>query len=191
MTKLNVAQIVSKTEAEGPGFRFGIWVQGCSIHCASCCNPEMLAFKKATEFSIEQILLKILSTPKIEGVSFLGGEPVEQAEPLSLLAKKIQKNDLSVVLFSGFTLEELKNKNDQHINLLLENSDVLIDGRYDQTQRTTKRRWIGSSNQKIHFLSKRYNASHFSSEDNHIELRFIPKNKLVSINGFPVFKSRS
>ena len=49
MPSLPVAQFVPRTEAEGPGRRFALWVQGCPLRCKGCCNPEMLAFKGLTE----------------------------------------------------------------------------------------------------------------------------------------------
>ena len=50
--RLRIAQIVPSTEAEGPGRRFALWFQGCSLRCPGCCNPEMLPFTGGDERTV-------------------------------------------------------------------------------------------------------------------------------------------
>jgi anaerobic ribonucleoside-triphosphate reductase activating protein len=72
MAELNVALIIPKTEAEGPGERFAVWVQGCPMRCVGCCNPEFLAFSPRQLQHPEDLAAQALGVG-VEGVSFLGG----------------------------------------------------------------------------------------------------------------------
>ena len=181
---LNVALIVPRTEAEGPGVRFAVWVQGCPLRCPGCCNPEMLEEKPATSMKASDVVAAAVAAG-VEGVSLLGGEPTAQAAGFAAVAKGVRAHGLSVMIFSGFTLAELRARNDDATNDLLANTDLLVDGRYVETRRTTQRRWIGSENQVLHHLTDRYakDDPRFL-EDNALEIRF--KNGVVTVNGFPI-----
>ena len=72
--QLRIAQVVPDTEAEGPGRRFALWVQGCTIRCPGCCNPEMFAADKGRAIDSAELAQQALTTPGLEGVSILGGE---------------------------------------------------------------------------------------------------------------------
>ena len=187
MTILNLAQTVECTEAEGPGKRFAIWFQGCPMRCPSCCNPEMLSFDGGSPTRLEDLIQRIRSTQQtaaIEGVTLLGGEPFAHARGALQLAKQVQKLGLSVMIFSGFTLEELRSQNDTSVDELLGYTDILVDGRYEKELPETSRRWIGSRNQRIHFLSDRYDCDDIRWQSpNTLELR-LEKGQL-SVNGFP------
>ena len=76
---LRVATIVDDTEAEGPGRRFALWVQGCAIRCPGCCNPEMFAHDRGTPMTVDDVLARLARARGVEGVTFLGGEPFAQA----------------------------------------------------------------------------------------------------------------
>ena len=68
---LSIAQIVPSTEAEGPGRRFALWVQGCPLRCPGCCNPEMLPFAGGRQSSLADVLEQIDTTRQrnaIEGI---------------------------------------------------------------------------------------------------------------------------
>ena len=155
MSTLNVASIVDRTEAEGPGVRFAIWVQGCPLRCPGCCNPEQLAFVPRDAVSPDALAERALRAG-VEGVSVLGGEPFAQAAALARFTQRVSAHGLSVMVYSGYTLEELRAWSDEGVSALLATTDLLVDGRYEATQRTTARRWIGSTNQRLHFLTARY-----------------------------------
>lgn len=180
---VNVADRVPDTEAEGPGRRYALWVQGCPLRCPGCCNPHMLEFKVANRISVETLLDEIATTPGIEGVTFLGGEPFSQAEGLGELALRLQHLGLTVMVFSGFTLEQLRAREDAA--LLLEHTDLLVDGPYLRQYAVYGRRWIGSANQRVHFLSNAY--THLQEEwdtgPNTVEIRVVDGE--IQINGFP------
>lgn len=160
MTWLNIAHIVEATEAEGPGLRFVVWVQGCLKRCRGCCNGDLLKIKPAQIMSsqdiIDQVQLAKQQYPLLEGVTFLGGEPFLQAQGLAEIAKFVQQIGLSVMVFTGYLLEELNEQQFLGSLKLLTYTDVLIDGEFDQNQQEMERNWVGSRNQKFHYLSNFY-----------------------------------
>lgn len=184
---LDVYKIISNTTVEGPGDRFCIWVQGCKKHCDGCWAKETWDFGIGKKYSVEAIFEMIKSTKNIEGVTFLGGEPFEQAEDLGLLAKKIKENGLSVVCFTGYTIEALKAKQDFFIDRLLGNIDLLIDGEFQKDKFDLSRPWIGSSNQRYIFLSDFYNEKQILSYKNKVEMR-ISQDGRLEINGMGDFE---
>lgn len=181
---LRVGHVVADTEAEGPGRRFAIWVQGCPMRCPGCCNPELLPFAGGTEWTTDALLERILTTPDIEGVTFLGGEPMSQPAAVLELARGIQSAGLTVMVFSGFTLAELRARKRADISELLQHIDLLVDGRYEREQPEENRRWIGSRNQVMHFQSERYTPTdaRFSAPQT-VEIRLSAEGLLV--NGWP------
>src|SRR5436305_14858589 len=102
---LQVAQIVSCTEAEGPGRRFALWFQGCPLHCPGCCNPEMLSFDGGRDMPVAE-LAELAIASKSEGITLLGGEPLAHAAAGAELARRVREHGLSVMILSGYTIEE-------------------------------------------------------------------------------------
>ena len=183
--QVNISMFVKQTTAEGPGNRFSLWVQGCDLACPDCCNPEMWNPNGGQVASIEEVFNEIKKVEdKIEGVSFLGGEPFQQDEALALLAEKISLTSLNIMVYSGYTMEEIDGLDSK----LLPFIDLLVTGRYIKEQHTTKRRWIGSENQKMHFLTDAYSPSDpCFTQPNHAEFQ-LDNNGELTIVGFP-FKS--
>jgi anaerobic ribonucleoside-triphosphate reductase activating protein len=186
-TILSVGQIIPQTEAEGPGRRFALWFQGCPLRCPGCCNPEMLPFAGGMTMSLADVLERIRAVQAdegIEGVTLLGGEPFAHAAGAALLAEEVQALGLSVMVFSGFLLEELRQSPDPAVHALLNHTDILVDGPYVRELPETHRRWIGSTNQRVHFLSPRYVPNDPSWRlPNTLEIRL--QDGEVTINGFP------
>ena len=185
-TMLRVAQIVPVTEAEGPGVRFALWFQGCPLRCPGCCNPEMLPFEGGTPMSVADIVGKIENAARdhgVEGITLLGGEPLAHAVGAVVLAQAVQARGLTVMVFSGFTLEQAQAMNDPAIGEMLGHTDILVDGPYDRERPDTTRRWIGSTNQRIHFLSDRYHFDERWHRSNTLEIRL--RNGELTVNGFP------
>src|SRR5947209_5115738 len=158
---LQVAQIVPATEAEGPGLRFALWFQGCPLRCPGCCNPEMLPFEGGHRMSLAHVVAEVEEAARsegVEGITLLGGEPLAHAVAGAALARALQERGLTVMIFSGFTLEEARALPDPAVAELLGLTDILVDGPYVRETPDTTRRWIGSTNQRIHFLTDRYQA---------------------------------
>ena len=184
---INLNRLMDCTEAEGPGKRFCLWVQGCLRHCPGCCNQEMQELVPHIIISLDELCSSILRSRQvhlIEGITFLGGEPMLQAKSLWKVAKLCQQNDLSVIVFTGYTYNDLL-VNDQgieNVSDLLKYTDVLIDGSYIESLRDNVRNWVGSTNQVFHYLTNRYDTSIEMDERyrNVIELEFNQNGVLVS-----------
>lgn len=186
--EINVADIISCTEVEGPHKRFALWVQGCPRRCFGCCNPEMQEFVDRVWYTVGQ--LESLISPlrdQIEGVTFVGGEPVCQYIAVGKLARQVQKMGLGVLLFTGFNLEDLQEiaGKDKDMRRLLKHTDLVIDGLFQEERKSENRRYIGSDNQRVHFLSGRYRYYEgcWPPGDGAIEIRF--DGKELVINGHP------
>ena len=179
---IQISMFVPQTEAEGPGNRFALWVQGCDLGCPDCCNPEMWNPNAGQSISVEELFNKIEAVKdQIEGVSFLGGEPFQQDGPLAELARRISLTPLNLMIYSGYTMVEIIEMNSP----LLPYVDLLVTGRYLKEEHTTKRRWIGSENQEMHFLTNAYSPEDpCFSEPNHAELRLNDKGEMTIV-GFP------
>lgn len=184
MHALAIGMEIAATEAEGPGRRYAIWVQGCPLRCKGCCNPELLPFRGGATSTPAALTARILATPDIEGVSLLGGEPTSQAAGLAEVCEAVRAAGLTVMLYTGFTVEALQARGDAAIDRLLAACDLIVDGPYDRTQPDSERRWIGSTNQGMRFVSDAYQPTDprfFEAET--IELRLVDGE--VLINGWP------
>lgn len=182
--KLRVFRILKKTKVEGPETRYCIWVQGCSRHCKGCQAVHTWSHSAGKLIEVNKVIKDIKSQVGIEGVTFLGGEPFEQAEALGEIALAVQKMGLGVLCFTGDYLENLQQNS---INKkLLENIDLLIDGPFEIDKADYSRPWCGSSNQRYHFLTNRYNEEIFEKYKNKVEVN-ISKNGIVFMNGMGNF----
>jgi anaerobic ribonucleoside-triphosphate reductase activating protein len=182
---IRLAFTVADTDAEGPGLRFALWVQGCSLACPGCCNPELWPagggqLRQAGELLAELDAAR-RACPAIEGVSLLGGEPLEQDRALLPFVEGVRERGLSVMIYTGYERSELAAMNSPLCAL----ADLIVAGRYKQELRTTKRRWIGSENQELIVLTRRYSLDDpCFSEPNHAELRYNSRGDLTVV-GFP------
>lgn len=178
---MNIAHIQEQSFIYGPGCRFVIWTQGCSIRCIDCWNNEMWSFEKKNEIATDELFEKIIVEKEyIEGVTILGGEPFDQYDELLTLIKQIRKTDLSIILYTGYSYHELKDKNKTEI---LDSIDIIITERYDKNYRTENGGLIGSSNQKIRFLTNKYTENDLS-KNNEIEIS-INENGQINMYGYP------
>jgi anaerobic ribonucleoside-triphosphate reductase activating protein len=184
---MRVAQVVSCTEAEGPGRRFAVWLQGCPLACPGCCNPEMQPRDGGAERGAGELAAELCEAKdrfRIEGLTFGGGEPFAQAREAAELALRARQADLSVMVFSGYTLGEIEASPDPAIAELLAACDLLVDGRFDRARPERRRRWIGSTNQELHFLSSRYDpADACFRSANSVEIRL--RRGELEVNGWP------
>lgn len=183
---VQLAQVVPCTEAEGPGKRFAIWFQGCPLRCPGCCNPEFLPFRGGRSTPIAELaqwIARTRDTEAIEGITLLGGEPFAHAVGAAVLARTARDLDLSVMVFSGYTIEELRQHTVPGTDELLHLADILVDGPYDRDRPDTTRRWVGSTNQRIHFLTPRYSFDGEWRKRNTLEIRVIGNE--LTLNGFP------
>ena len=158
--KLRVHDVLRSSYANGPGRRFVVWVQGCTLACPGCFNPETHDSQNGSYRSAESLLDEILETSEqfrdLEGITISGGEPLQQFGAISDLLTGVRlQTRLSALLFTGFRLNELR---DSQYQLLAQNVDVLVAGRYDQSKRIAKS-LMGSSNKEVVFFTDRYERS--------------------------------
>jgi anaerobic ribonucleoside-triphosphate reductase activating protein len=157
------------------------------MRCPGCCNPEMLPFDGGQKIPVADLVNLVLDAQMrhgIEGVTLLGGEPLAHAAAGAAFARAIREHGLTVMVFSGFTIEEARELPDPAVAELLGLTDILVDGRYERDQPDTARRWIGSTNQRIHFLTDRYRADDPCwKKKNTLEIRLDAGG--LSVNGFP------
>ena len=186
--KLNLFQFTPTTEVEGPGLRACIQVQGCPIRCPDCGVPQTWQKRGGTIVDSNYLVKQILEGPLVEGVTFLGGEPFAQATVLADIARKLKHNGLSVITFTGYTLEFLQNEKRPDYDALLSVTDLLIDGPFQREKLSMARPWIGSSNQRYHFLTTRYAhlAESLEAIPNRIEVRLKPDGRLF-VSGLGYF----
>jgi anaerobic ribonucleoside-triphosphate reductase activating protein len=184
---LRVAQIVPCTEAEGPGKRFALWFQGCPLRCPGCCNPEMLPFEGGTPLTLDEVVAALRESAlanDLEGITLLGGEPLAHAVEGAALARAAHELGLNVMVFTGYLLEDARQMTTAGVQDLLTETDILVDGPYVRELPETRRRWIGSSNQRIHFLSDRCDPEDPRwLQKNTLEIRL--KDGELTVNGFP------
>lgn len=172
---LNVAAFCSATRVLGPGKRFALWVQGCPFDCPGCVSPEWREMKVATPFTPKGMAQKALAVPDLEGLTLSGGEPMVQAQALLEMVRRVRaEKPVSVICYTGFELEALVEKQSPAIDGLLAQIDVLIDGPYTARLNNNKG-WRGSSNQRVHFLSGRYQDR---------EMDFLDGNRDIEIHLF-------
>ena len=190
---LNIASRIPCTTVEGPGLRYALWVQGCDIDCPGCCNPDLLPFVRRQTILSSRIVDEIEQARDhygIEGVTFLGGEPSYQAQGLAEVASSCQRLGISVMVFTGFRLEQLRRRNLPGVKALLDHSDIVVDGPFVAALPDQRRNWVGSSNQRFHYMTSRYERSIETSSFDRpaVEVR-VGLDDQLRMNGFPMIHS--
>lgn len=182
---INLHDFLERSTENGPGTRAVIWVQGCTLHCPGCFNPDTHDQGIRQLVAVEELASRILRISGIEGITISGGEPFLQAAPLAQLGDLMHTHDLGLVVFSGFTFEQLTQANKSDWNALLAVTDLLIAGPFMQ-QFACNMALRGSRNQTLHFLSERYLPlkSQLDLDSNSVEL-FIDASGQIVMTGFP------
>lgn len=160
MSKIRIAGYVDDSIVDGPGIRFTIFTQGCAHHCFNCHNPETWPFDKGKDVDIDELISKIKRNPLLQGITLSGGDPLYQVNACLELVKKVKElnSDLDIIIYTGFTFEELANnfKKNNDLLSLLKLSDILIDGKYEDSLRDLTLKFRGSSNQRVINLKKTF-----------------------------------
>lgn len=187
--KLRLYHYIPVTRTEGPGLRACLWVQGCPRHCNGCAAPETWDFEAGYEQDVNELVEEILSVTGLDGITIAGGEPFCQAEALAELLGKLRERspDFTIICFSGWTLEELKELDLAGIDRLLSNVDLLIDGPYIEALANNTMPLVGSSNQGFHFLTPRLLEwkNTWEHAKNKLEIRIMPDGRIVANGMLP------
>lgn len=148
--EIRIAGIVEESIVDGPGIRFVIFTQGCPHGCKGCHNPQTHDFNSGKDVNIDEIVNKIKEDPLLKGITLSGGEPFMQAGKLAKLIDKLSDTKLDIITYTGFKYEEIiKNANDENkFYKLLDRTDILIDGKFEEDKKDENLMYRGSSNQR-------------------------------------------
>ena len=155
--------------ANGEGVRVSLFVSGCRNKCKNCFNPETWSFTYGNEFTlnVEEDIINSIKPSWINGLTILGGEPFEPENQRDLVSfiKKVRQNveNKTIWMYSGYTIEQLLDPNHKvHTEVtreILENSDVLVDGRFVEELKNLSLKFRGSSNQRIILVQETLNQN--------------------------------
>ncbi len=163
MNNIRYASIRKLDISNGEGIGVALFVQGCPFHCYNCFNPETWDFNGGKEWTeeIEKEFLSLIDRPYIKRISILGGEPLteQNLDEILELTNKISVlfPEKTIWLYTGYTWEQINTKNlssYKDSNNIIRRKivalcDVLVDGRYIDSQRDITLKWRGSKNQKV------------------------------------------
>ena len=157
---MNFAQIRKYDVANGPGIRTTIFVTGCTHKCPNCFNEEYQDFNFGNPWTRKETdeVIEDLKLDEVKGLTVLGGEPFQNEVDLLQVLRDIKKEvQKEIWIFSGYTYEEILK--DQDKKKLLEECDVLVDGRFVEALKDLSLRFRGSSNQRIIDVKKSLEAN--------------------------------
>lgn len=148
---MNYIGISDFDTANGPGVRVSLFVSGCRLHCRGCFNPESWNFAagKLYDEGVQERILKALEEDFVEGLSLLGGDPLEpeNVETLTELCRAAREkfgNKKSIWLWTGRTYEKVQNLP------IFQYVDTVVDGPFIEKLKVEKKGcWFGSSNQRV------------------------------------------
>lgn len=157
---MNYGQVFYADTANGIGARISLFVSGCTHHCPGCFNEETWDFNFGDPFTreVEDDIIEHLRPSYIDGLSLLGGEPMEAQNQRALLPflerLKQEVPHATVWIYSGYTFEELLDETNSRCHTeatrrILELADILVDGKFILAEKDVKLRFRGSRNQRI------------------------------------------
>ena len=147
--KVRIAGIVRESIVDGPGIRFVVFAQGCPHHCDGCHNPSTHDFNGGNLVAVDAIINEMKKNPLLDGITLSGGEPFEQPEAFGELAERARELGYHVMAYTGYTYEKLLAKKDEQRLRLLENTDLLVDGKFEMEKKSLLLKFKGSKNQRI------------------------------------------
>lgn len=148
---IRLSGIAYESLVNGPGMRRVFFAQGCRHNCKGCFNPDTHDFNGGEERNMDELIEAVKENPMLRGVTFSGGDPWEQADKFAYMAKSFKDSGLSVWSYTGYTYEYILEHKDERNGWdeLLNNIDVLVDGRFEEDKMEEGLKFRGSSNQRI------------------------------------------
>lgn len=152
--KLKLSGILENSLVNGEGMRYVIFVSGCKHHCDGCQNKHTWDINSGMDMDIDEIFEDIKNNlPLIDGITYSGGDPMEQTEALIVLSDKLKKEfNINIWCYTGYTLEEILESSDNNKKLLLKYINTLVDGEFEKDNTKGALKYTGSTNQKIIYL---------------------------------------
>ena len=147
---IKINQILESSQVQGPGKRFTVWVQGCSIHCLGCNNKDTWATEGGELISTKDLIDRVIESQS-SGLTITGGEPLDQLDAILELTQGIFSSK-NIFLCSGYTFETIRK--DLKKKEILNSIDIICAGPFDQSQ-VCQSEWKGSKNQEVISVSER------------------------------------
>ena len=161
---MHVGEIKICDSANGTGIRLSMFVSGCTNHCKGCFQPQTWDFCYGHYYdkAMEDAIMKELSQPYYEGITILGGEPFEPSnqEELVKLIERIRKElpEKNIWMYTGFTYDKDLVKGGKrytdYTDRILDNIDILVDGKFEIDKKNISLNFRGSENQRIIMMKK-------------------------------------
>lgn len=147
MTALRIAGTIGESIVDGPGIRYVLFTQGCPHGCVGCHNPQTHDFAGGKEVTVDTLLADITKNPFVKAVTLSGGEPFCQPAALAELAAPLKEKGYHLMCYTGYTFEQLLQKEDARP--LLEQLDLLVDGPFVLDRKNIELKFRGSDNQRV------------------------------------------
>lgn len=157
-------EIKERDIANGIGVRVSLFVSGCTNRCKGCFNKQTWDFNFGEEYTAEteNRIIELLNPDFVTGLTLLGGEPFEpkNQEELLKLTDRVKKEmpNKTIWCYTGFTYEKLKTDGEycrtEFTDRMLNNIDVLVDGKFVEEKKNIRLKFRGSENQRIIDLNK-------------------------------------
>lgn len=148
---LRVAGFVKESIVDGPGIRYVIFTQGCAHNCPGCHNLHTHNYLGGNLVDVDDVYKDILKNPLVKGVTISGGEPLDQLSEVLKLVLKLKSSGYNIIIFTGYRYEDIYEKSIQNSDYIqiLQNVDIVIDGKYEKNNTNEFLRFRGSCNQRI------------------------------------------
>lgn len=148
---IRLAGIAYESLVNGPELRRVFFAQGCKHNCEGCFNKETHDFNGGELKEIDRLIDDVINNPLLKGITFSGGDPLEQVEGFSYMAKAFKKKGLNIWCYTGYTFEQILDmmKENKFLYELINNIDVLVDGRFEINNKNDSLRFRGSTNQRL------------------------------------------
>lgn len=148
----------------GPGRRVSLWTQGCSLRCTNqCLNPHLLSERGGHLVTVASVVERVIGIHerecRLEGITVLGGEPLDQPDGIAELFECVHERGLSTMLYTGHIYESIQSDARPIIQRLLASVDVMVDGPFLPNLYDEQIAWRGSRNQRLLCVSARYGVS--------------------------------
>lgn len=176
MNVLRLGFQIERSEIYGPGIRSVYWLQGCTLACEGCWNTQFWPSKGGDLIDVNCLLSELSGRQDVEGITLLGGEPLQQAQQVEQLMTGCKKLGLTVFLYTGYEMHEL----DPTMKRCVDLADIVVMGRFVQALRNTNLRWRGSENQTLLVRNSRYKFMKFPDQ-NEVEIHLDTSGELCVV----------
>ena len=150
---MNKAGFYDESISNGLGWRAVLFVSGCPHNCPGCHNKIAQDYNYGEEFDEQKIIARIKENSILNGITISGGEPLckENIATVNKFIENVKKErpELDVWCYSGYTFEQLQERNDEITNETLKKIDVLVDGRFVESRKNPEIKFRGSDNQRL------------------------------------------